>query len=203
MAISKRFLPSIPKGHQIFETDVELAGVEHHRKSVISFVESEEQSIELEREPGNRADSNAIAVIGTSQSRSGRERKLIGYVPAEIALRVAITDVFSVLHPRLRRVWVSDSGFCVVGFDLTGPKSMIGAYRDGVAKGTGSDGNSNSPNKAAELGRRKERTGGAVEIRGDGRSGRRVNDQSPASDSTPVGVIVVVIVVAIVLALLR
>lgn len=133
MAVSERFLPPIPEGHQIFEADVELVGVEFFRDNAISFIQGDGHTIEVEHEPSNDADKNAIAVYGCWRGLFFRKRRKIGYVPADIAKNIAVGGIFHILSTRLRNIYLSDRGYCVVEFDLVGPASEHKAYRKKLA----------------------------------------------------------------------
>lgn len=126
--MSERFLPPITDGHQLFEATVDLAGIEHRREDVLAFIDGREHQLEFVREPDNPADANAIAVYGLSKGLLFSQRRKIGYVPADVAAHIARCGVFEVLRPRLRSLYVSDGGFCLVQFDITGPTTEHERY---------------------------------------------------------------------------
>jgi hypothetical protein len=122
MAISKRFLPPIPKGYRIYWGDVEVAGIQHCRDEAIYFISGTDQRIEIAAEPSNQYDPHAIAVFGTTIELAGAKKNKIGYIPAEISKMIADQSLFSVIFPRLRNLYLNENGFCVVRIDLVGPK---------------------------------------------------------------------------------
>lgn len=122
MAISKRFLPPIPKGSKILRGGVDVAGIHHLRDDAIAFIKGKDHRLEIDLEPKNQFDPNAIAVFGITKGFFGLKRRKIGYIPAEIAKTIADEPAFSSISPRLRQVRLSDDGFCAVELDLIGPK---------------------------------------------------------------------------------
>jgi hypothetical protein len=134
MAISKRFLPPIPENHQILWGDVEVAGVQHHRADTVAFIKGNDPRLEIAPERGNRHDPNAIVVFGITKGFFGSKKRKIGYVPAEISKAIAEESLFSALNPRLRNIYLSDDGFCIVQFDIVGPKSKVRAIKVKDAK---------------------------------------------------------------------
>lgn len=59
-------------------------------KDVYNFIvcDKDKMSVQLELEPTNPADKNAIKVIGAVKKLFGTQRYFIGYVPAEIAAHI-------------------------------------------------------------------------------------------------------------------
>lgn len=120
---TKRFLPKIKSGFQIYE-ETKVAGVSLRKSHVIDFFEAENQDLVLEREPTNTHDNNAIKVFGVSSCG----KALLGYVPKEIAARIVRTNSYSLIYPRLRSIYVADNGYVEVGFQILGPKSHKSHY---------------------------------------------------------------------------
>jgi hypothetical protein len=127
--ISQRFLPPIPEGCQIFETTVGLVGIEYRRDDVIEFISGTGHGLEIVAEPNNDDDPNALAVIGVTQGWIFKKRKMIGYIPREIAAQIAESCGIQSLKPRLRNIYIGYNDYCIVEFDLVGPKSMVKEYR--------------------------------------------------------------------------
>lgn len=134
MAISKRFLPPIPENYQIFWGDVEVVGVQHYREDTIAFINGKDPKMEIVPESGNGHDPNAIIVFGITKGFFGAKKRKIGYIPAEISKIIAEESLFSVIYPRLRNLYLSDTGFCIVQFDLIGPKERVGGLKEKSAK---------------------------------------------------------------------
>ena len=92
--IKNRFETPYPDGckgyHAVWD---EVAGVYHCKVEAIAFIKSENLWLEMEREPDNQYDKNAIKVIGCSKELFGTKKRHIGYVPAEIA-RVIVEGGF-------------------------------------------------------------------------------------------------------------
>lgn len=114
-----RFLPPIPKGHQISYSGT-VAGVSFRKKEAISFFNGKHQSVVLEREEGNEHDSNAIKIIGITES----ERYFLGYVGKEEAERIVQSGLFEQVLPRLRRVYISETGYIEIQYQITCPKPL-------------------------------------------------------------------------------
>lgn len=112
------FLPPIPKGFQIFNARLSVAGIEHRRDDALRFADDSDQTLALEREPDNTHDANAIKVIGVTRGT----RRFIGYVPKEVAEQIVGSGVADVVQPRLERIWRTDNGFVDVIFQIVGPK---------------------------------------------------------------------------------
>ena len=68
-----------------------VAGISFNESAAESFVRGTSQHLELLREPGNRFDKNAIAVLGSWIDSSGevRHRVMLGHLPREVAAAVA------------------------------------------------------------------------------------------------------------------
>ena len=81
-----------PEGALLFAQGVEVAGIsfEGTRENALHFAYGKERSLELKRDPLNPYDKNAVEVIGRWRDAQGKERSgLLGYVPRELALRLA------------------------------------------------------------------------------------------------------------------
>jgi len=80
--------------------DVAVAGISYRFDAATEFVFGSNHRIELEREPTNPVDQNAIKVIGVWQHRGMSRREHLGYVPkdtaAEIAARYATSPLGAV-----------------------------------------------------------------------------------------------------------
>jgi len=87
-----RLRQPVPEGAKLFAQGIEVAGIsfESTRENVVHFVYGKERSLELKRDPQNPYDKNAIEVIGHWRDEEGKEHSgLLGYVPRELALRLA------------------------------------------------------------------------------------------------------------------
>lgn len=111
----------IPEGYQIYDEWLTVAGVQHRRAEVAAFIKGRQPWLEFELEPSNRHDPNAIKVIGCNRGLLGPKRRHLGYVPAEVAERIARGGFRGLVRPRLWKTYLGDSGFVEVGFQLLGP----------------------------------------------------------------------------------
>ncbi|MBE0615159.1 MAG: HIRAN domain-containing protein [Burkholderiales bacterium] len=120
------FLPPIPKGFQIFNARLSVAGIQHRRDDARRFADDSDQTLALEREPENTHDANAIKVMGVTRGT----RRFIGYVPKEVAEQIVGSALADVVQPRLERIWRTDNGFVDVIFQIVGPKDKKAQYID-------------------------------------------------------------------------
>jgi len=121
-----RFLPSIPQGYCIYETDLEITDLWFHQHAVHQFITATEHGICLVPEPNNSENRNSIAAYGVMPSTS-RGKPLtvqIGYLPRDIAGRIVRAELESVIIPRLRNVWSGGKRSTAVGIDLLGPRDV-------------------------------------------------------------------------------
>ena len=79
----------------------------------------ENLSLELEREPNNQYDSNAIKVIGVVRGLVFKSRYHIGYVPADMAKKLVLGKFWPNVAANLRMVEARE--YTHVKFDLLGP----------------------------------------------------------------------------------
>ncbi|MCX7083926.1 MAG: HIRAN domain-containing protein [Methylococcales bacterium] len=97
-----------------------VAGVYFRKNAALKFSNSDNLSIELELEPQNEEDKNAIKVIGVSSSG----RSFIGYIPKELAAQIAETKLFESIQPRLTRIYQGKNDYLEIYFDLIIQKSL-------------------------------------------------------------------------------
>src|SRR5262245_34047545 len=95
---------------KIFEADIEVAGIQHHKQEAMAFASGKDHALELERDEDNEHDANAIAVIGIAKGWFFRRRRFIGYIPADTAARVAEKGLWGDILPRLKNIWIGDNG---------------------------------------------------------------------------------------------
>ena len=87
-----RLRQPVPEGAQLFAQGIEVVGIsfESTQENALSFAYGKERSLELRRDPQNPYDQNAIEVIGHWRDEKEKERSgLLGYVPRELAARIA------------------------------------------------------------------------------------------------------------------
>ncbi len=66
-----------------------VAGLYQYEKSALKFINGENHSIILEREPENKYDANAIKVIAEWVEGSKNKSEIVGYVPKDISAKIA------------------------------------------------------------------------------------------------------------------
>lgn len=119
--ISERF--------QIFEDRLEVAGVSFRKEDAAAFAGAKNVWLELEREPGNKYDENAIKVIGCSKGFFGTKRRFIGYVPKEVSRVIVEGGYWGRIRPRLLKTYLGNQGYVEILFQILGPKGIKYQYR--------------------------------------------------------------------------
>jgi len=99
-----RLRQPVPEGAQLFAQGIEVAGIsfESTRENALSFAYGKERSLEMKCDPQNPYDQNAIEVIGHWRDEKEKEHSgLLGYVPRELAARIAKEASSSQLYATL------------------------------------------------------------------------------------------------------
>lgn len=120
-----KFDEPIPKGYNIYYK-IEVAGLHYRLDNAIAFVNGNNQSLELQREPDNPHDKYAIKVIGNVTTSSflffrSEKRVFLGYIPAEYARILADGDAYKNLIIRQDYAGASERGGKIC-FQLLGKK---------------------------------------------------------------------------------
>jgi hypothetical protein len=125
MTIKLRFLPPIPDGMRIMEADIDVVGVHYRKDSAMAFARRGQHSFELEREPGNPHDPNAIRVIGVSKGWFFWRKHFLGYVPMYTAGRIAQRGFWRRILPRLKSIYAGGDGegYVNITFDILEPNT--------------------------------------------------------------------------------
>lgn len=129
MAKREYHLKNIPEGFQIFEERLEVAGIAYRKAEATRFIRGKNLWLELEREPSNKHDKNAIKVIGCSKGFFGTKRFFLGYVPQQVASAIVEGGFWGKVVPRLLKTYLSDRGFVEVLFQILGPKGQKYEYK--------------------------------------------------------------------------
>jgi hypothetical protein len=119
--VSKRFSRNIPTGYQIYMSNVSLAGFNFYKSDAVNFIKGKDHSIELERDPTNKYDANAIKVIGVS---SGRKYH-IGFIPADIAKMLVTRGFDKNILARLTNLYLTNTDYLNIEYDLLIPRELI------------------------------------------------------------------------------
>ena len=129
MKINRKFDLGGPEGLQIYESYIEPAGAYWKNPNVLKFIQGgANSSLELEREPKNKYDPNAIRIIGVVRGWIYTGRYHIGYVAKEIARKLVMGSFWPNVAANLRRVTVNDEGYIHINFDLLGPTGRKKEY---------------------------------------------------------------------------
>jgi len=121
---AQSFLPPIPKGHQIYASNMLVAGISFRKADALRFIRDSDQTLELERELNNPHDKNAIKVIGITPS----SRYFLGYVPKEVSEQIIETGLFDMAKPRLARIYQGDDSYVEIQFQIFGLKEYKKQY---------------------------------------------------------------------------
>ena len=124
--VAQGALPFIPKGLQIYDSRLSVAGIKHRAVDVASFMRSAAPSLYFEPEPSNPHDENAIKVMAASAGA----RHFLGYIPAATAKQIALSGVRDLIKARLEYGYEWEGGKTDVIFQILGPKSNIARYRE-------------------------------------------------------------------------
>lgn len=117
---AQSFLPPIPKDHQIYVSNMMVAGITFRKNDVLRFMKATEQTLALEQEPNNPHDKNAIKVIGVTPSA----RYFLGYVPKEVSEQIISTGMLDKVTPRLARMFQGNQDYFEVQFQIIGLKEL-------------------------------------------------------------------------------
>lgn len=94
------------------------AGIKYRKEDASLFIRGSRQILELEREPNNPKDKNAIKLIGVTPTA----RYFVGYVPKEISNALVKTDLLEKVEPRLDRTYHGVKDFVEIRFQIIGLK---------------------------------------------------------------------------------
>ena len=129
MTIKLKFSPPIPDGFENFSS-VSVVGIQQKKKTALKFARNRNQSLELEREPDNKQDPNAIKVVGRSKGLIFGDQASIGYVPRELASCIVEGGFWGSVEPRLQRIYIGDDEYIEVEFQLLGPREEKKAFNN-------------------------------------------------------------------------
>jgi hypothetical protein len=128
MDIKQRFEIGGPDGLQIYESYIEPAGAYWKNPGVLKFIAGGTKlSLELEREPNNQYDSNAIKIIGVVHGCIFTKKYHIGYLPAPMAKKIVLGQFWSNVQAHLRMVEARE--YTHIKFDLLGPIGRKKEYK--------------------------------------------------------------------------
>ncbi|MDA7842603.1 HIRAN domain-containing protein [Methylophilaceae bacterium] len=94
----------IPDGYKTFTSDT-VVGTSFFLSNARSWGKAKELSLELEREPNNKHDKNAIKVIGVSKGFFfGYNRRPIGYIAKQTAKALVRREFLDKVKPHLSEI---------------------------------------------------------------------------------------------------
>ena len=121
----------IPEGFQIYEDRLTPAGITFRSDDALAFARSSMGWLELEPEPGNKYDKNAIKVIGCTKGLFWTKRRFVGYVPKGVSANLVGRRFLSLVRPRLMNTYVAEDGYIEILFQILGPKGRKKEYEGG------------------------------------------------------------------------
>jgi hypothetical protein len=112
MTIKLEICPPYPDGFNSYTwvrvTWVRLARIPFLKEAALRFARNRDHTLQLEREPSNEYDPNAIKVIGHSKGLVSRESAHIGYVPRNTATCIVEGGYWGIVEPSFGRIHVND-----------------------------------------------------------------------------------------------
>ncbi len=121
MTVNLRFSLPLPEGMTVFEGQVEVSGVRHHRDGANAFARGKGHELELVPEPSNRHDGRSVKVVGVTRGWLFDRRRLLGYLPRETAAELSRRGLAAKARPRLCSIWAPGNGYVVVRLDVLAP----------------------------------------------------------------------------------
>ena len=116
--VSKKASEDIRKGYRIFVSTMSVQGVQFRKDAANQFINDSNQRLTLEAEPNNQSDVNAIKIIG----EGNRGRHHLGYVPKDVALKLAKTECLPFVYARLMRTYRGEQNYIDITFQVVGLK---------------------------------------------------------------------------------
>lgn len=120
------FKPPIKKGYQIFSPSLDVAGIEQCKDDAFNFYRSKSETLQLQPEPDNAHDKNAIKVLGIHDTQT----YFLGYVPKKSAALLAKTGLTELVYPRLLKIAVDGDRDIKINYTLVGPKNDKHKYNN-------------------------------------------------------------------------
>ena len=129
MPTKQRFHIDIPDGYRIYEYEFSIAGIQYRKNEFFAVMKKGDVTVGMRRDPDNRFDSNAIKVVVSRKGMFGRTiMKQIGFIPADIASKIADSKLFDDLILRPKAYYISDNDYIDFNVDILGPKSAFYKY---------------------------------------------------------------------------
>lgn len=120
---------AIAEGYQIYEDRLTPAGISFRKSDAAAFARSSNGWLELEPEPGNQHDKNAIKIIGCTKGVFWTKRRFVGYVPKEVSKNIVGQGFLPLVRPRLISTYSGRDGYVEILFQILGPKGRKKEYK--------------------------------------------------------------------------
>ena len=103
------FAPPQHTGQTLYHEQAAV-GTSYHLEDCLAWIQGYDQSLELQFEPSNPHDPNAIKVIGHSEGLLRRKHFHLGYLPRDIAASIQSRKPVEIhsITPLLRSIWLKD-----------------------------------------------------------------------------------------------
>lgn len=121
---------AIPEGYQIYEDRLTPAGISFRKTHAVAFASSSDGWLELEPEPGNQHDKNAIKIIGCTKGILWTKRRFVGYLPKEVSKNIVGRGFLTLIRPRLINTYIGQDGYVEILFQILGPKGRKKEYEN-------------------------------------------------------------------------
>ncbi|MCP8896372.1 HIRAN domain-containing protein [Shinella daejeonensis] len=118
----------IPDGFRIYRDRVPVMGVTMRKADAAAFCKGSGKQVAFEREPNNRHDPNAIRIMGSWKGWFSRKEKMLGYVPAEDAVKLVRLGLADSVRPRLMKTYLGTDGFVEIEIQIIGPKHLYPTF---------------------------------------------------------------------------
>ena len=121
------FQPIIPLGMRVFEHGIDVA-VDKRVRAAKNFAKRHKKRIYLSRVTSHTVDMREIRVIGKSKGWFFERRKCIGYVPADVAVKLIDTGIEDKVMAHLQLISINNNHSVEIRFDILGPKNDYKKY---------------------------------------------------------------------------
>ncbi|WP_421928632.1 HIRAN domain-containing protein [Neoaquamicrobium sediminum] len=119
----------LPQGFRIYFDRVPIMGVAMRKADAIAFCKAQGGELVVKHEPGNPHDKNALKLIGSWKGWFRKKSAHLGYVPADIAAKLADAGLVHVVRPRLMKTYLGTNDFVEIEFQIIGPSEHYDQLR--------------------------------------------------------------------------
>ena len=128
MSRNHYFKPKMPKGYRIFFNTFDVALANEYAHQIERLVGSKNVTLQLEAQPKNEYDPNAILIMGRKKGLIWSSTLVLGYLPKYIAKEVSEKKLTNLLIPRPQEMWEGDRGGFKFTVDLVGTREAYNKF---------------------------------------------------------------------------